>query len=436
MDINETTAAVYNVKAVIRETGLAPDTLRTWERRYGVPRPERSLGRQRRYSQRDVDQLKWLIARQREGMAISRAVELWNGLEASGQDPLRTTTALAAPVADSHTPLELQHAWIEACQAYDERRAEAVLAQAFALYPPERVCLDVIQQGVATLGDRWYRAQATVHQEHLASELATRQIERLIAATPPAWRSGRLVVGCPPGEDHRFPPLLLTALLRRRGWDTLYLGSDVPVEHFDRLAERVQPSLVLLSAQRLPTAATLRLAASTFECLGIPLAFGGGIFNRIPSLRARVPGFFVGETLIDAIATVERVVTEQPAASPVSETPPDFLRERTLFLAQQGEIEIEIALRRRLVGFPGSESIVALATNSLAQYVAAALLFGDLSLLAPEIAWTAGLLAAHQMDGAQLATYLSDYAAALSDVLGDACPRLSAWFAPYRTKPT
>jgi len=100
----------------------------------------------------DGDQLKWRIARQREGLTISRAAEPWNSLEATGQDPLRTSTALAAPSTDSHTPLQLQHAWIEARLAFDESRAEAVLALSFALFAPERVCLDVIQQGLASLG--------------------------------------------------------------------------------------------------------------------------------------------------------------------------------------------------------------------------------------------------------------------------------------------
>jgi DNA-binding transcriptional MerR regulator len=67
----------FNLKAVIQETGLKPDTLRAWERRYGLPSPKRTPGGHRLYSGRDIDMLKWLIARQEEGLSISRAVELW-----------------------------------------------------------------------------------------------------------------------------------------------------------------------------------------------------------------------------------------------------------------------------------------------------------------------------------------------------------------------
>ena len=66
----------FNLKVVVQETGLKPDTLRAWERRYGLPQPHRTPGGHRLYSQRDIDTLKWLVARQNEGMSISRAVKL------------------------------------------------------------------------------------------------------------------------------------------------------------------------------------------------------------------------------------------------------------------------------------------------------------------------------------------------------------------------
>jgi DNA-binding transcriptional MerR regulator len=45
----------YNLKAVVQETGLKPDTLRAWERRYGQPQPQRTLGGHRLYSQQDIE---------------------------------------------------------------------------------------------------------------------------------------------------------------------------------------------------------------------------------------------------------------------------------------------------------------------------------------------------------------------------------------------
>src|SRR5512134_3649739 len=78
----------YNLKAVLKETGIAADTLRAWERRYGLPMPQRSAGGHRLYSQRDIETIKWLMKRQADGLSISRAVDLWNEQIGSGTDPL------------------------------------------------------------------------------------------------------------------------------------------------------------------------------------------------------------------------------------------------------------------------------------------------------------------------------------------------------------
>src|SRR5512145_985196 len=82
------TTPAFNLKVVLKETGIAADTLRAWERRYGLPMPQRSAGGHRLYSQRDIETIKWLMKRQAEGLSISRAVDLWNEQLASGSDPL------------------------------------------------------------------------------------------------------------------------------------------------------------------------------------------------------------------------------------------------------------------------------------------------------------------------------------------------------------
>ena len=65
----------------MRETGIKADTLRAWERRYGLPVPERSPGGHRLYSQYDIETIKWLQARQEEGLRINRAVDLWRSMQ-------------------------------------------------------------------------------------------------------------------------------------------------------------------------------------------------------------------------------------------------------------------------------------------------------------------------------------------------------------------
>jgi len=178
------TTPTYNLKAVIKETGIAADTLRAWERRYGLPMPARTPGGHRLYSQRDIEIIKWLMTKQREGLSISRAVDLWNELTESGQDPLPAPTPEIATVSSANLDT-LRKQWLDACLVFDENAAEQVLNQAFATHPLETVCVEVLQRGLHGIGEMWYRAEATVQQEHFTSALAQRRLDALIAAAPP-----------------------------------------------------------------------------------------------------------------------------------------------------------------------------------------------------------------------------------------------------------
>ena len=155
-------APTYNLKVVIRETGIKPDTLRAWERRYGLPEPARSAGGHRLYSQYDTETIKWLMVRQEEGLRINRAVKLWRSIEESGQDPLEAmppeATPAQLPPAEMYTGStidKMRDGWLAACLGFNELAAEQILAQAFARYPLETVCVEVLQKGLSQIGEHW-----------------------------------------------------------------------------------------------------------------------------------------------------------------------------------------------------------------------------------------------------------------------------------------
>lgn len=406
----------FNLKAVVQETGLKPDTLRAWERRYGLPRPERSRGKHRLYSQRDIEILKWLIARQEEGMTISRAVDLWRKLVAEGLDPLQTLPAETGTVAV--TPLagdmlnRLRDDWVAACVAFDEARAEQLLAQAFALYPPETVCLEIMLRGLVAIGEAWHAGRVTVQQEHFASELAMRRLEALIAATQPT-RPGRILLGCPPEEAHTFTVLLLSFLLRRRGWHTLYLGANIPLTQFETALEQARPQLVILGAQLLTTAATLADMADLLLELRVPLAFGGLVFTQTPGLVERIPGYYLGHRLEDAPMEVEKLLSAPPPLPKPVSMPPGYPEARSHFLAQVPHIHMRVNQLLTEAGMLDRGPLTTLhlfvANTHMAQSIHAALRLGDLNFLRTDITWIQGLLAERRLPEEALRMYLRAY---------------------------
>src|SRR5215203_4205484 len=78
-------APIYNIKAVSRQTGVPPDTLRRWESRYQILVPQRTDSGYRLYSQRDIDAILWLKEQLESGLSISSASEK---LRQMGGDPL------------------------------------------------------------------------------------------------------------------------------------------------------------------------------------------------------------------------------------------------------------------------------------------------------------------------------------------------------------
>jgi DNA-binding transcriptional MerR regulator len=422
----------FNLKAVIKQTGLKPDTLRAWERRYGMPSPERSAGGHRLYSQHDISTIKWLMARQQEGMSIKQAVELWRQIEEEGRDPLRSPTPLATPPAPvlaarvgGGTIAELRQNWTNACLAYDERMAEQALVQAFALYPPEIVCLELLQKAMAEIGEGWYEGEVTVQQEHFCSALAIRRVEALIMAAPPPMRPGRILVACPPGEQHVFSLLLLTLLLRRRGWEVIYLGADVPMERLETAMAATHPQLAILAAQQLHSAATLLDTAQVVQREGVPPAYGGLIFNLLPELRKRIPGHFLGEQLETAPLVAESLLIV-PQPLPSTETVPAAYHEaRDSFRDRHWLIEARLDQDLSQIGI--SPQHFAIAGRELALNIDAALGLGSVDFLGQDIHWVEGLLRNHGVPTEALHRYLDVYYQVVQEELDERGKPIVEW---------
>lgn len=427
---------MYNLKAVVQETGLKPDTLRAWERRYGLPEPQRADSGHRLYSQNDINMLKWLIARQAEGMSISRAVELWRSLQQAPFEPRQTSiTPLPAAVVtpESTSTLgqsdrlkDLHDAWVESCMNFDEQKAEHVITQAFSLFPVEIVCLELIQRSLATIGEGWYKGAITVQQEHFASALAMRRLEALLSATPAPTRAGRILVGCPPEEVHTFAPLLLSLLLRRKGWDILFLGANIPMQNMILTMQTAKPALVILTAQQLYTAASLYEMAQLLAPARIPLAFGGKIFSELRDLQQRIPGYYLGDQMTFVTHNVEQLITMPRPPITTSPVTPEYSQALSWFRANQSRIEAEVWRVMGLMDLPHEH--LAKANVSFSRNIVAGLTLGNLNYIGISLAWIKGLLSNHyQMPAHLVDNYLTAYLNAIELQSGNQGEIISQW---------
>jgi MerR family transcriptional regulator, light-induced transcriptional regulator len=288
---------VYNTQAVVQLTGVPAPTFRAWERRYGVPRPARLPGGQRLYSEHDVALIRWLHDRTTEGMTISRALRL---LEVRRAEPPPEPTV--APRSFDVLRVDL----LDRLLAFDTPGSELVIGEAFALYPVEHVCLELLSPVLVEIGERWHQGMVSVAAEHFASNLIRRKLFALLQVYDAPGRGRPVVLGCAADELHEIGLLLVALFLSRRGWPVVYLGASVPPDDLRDAVQRLQPRLVVLSASTPETAQTLARAATMLADLPEPrpaVGYGGRIFEQNGHSPSPPSGEYLGH---DARAAAHR----------------------------------------------------------------------------------------------------------------------------------
>jgi MerR family transcriptional regulator, light-induced transcriptional regulator len=296
-------APVFNTKAVARETGVPADTFRAWERRYGVPRPKRTAGGHRLYSERDIATIRWLRDRTDAGVNISHAVMLLtNTLEAISDEP--------AGSDDSRAIGRLVDELVYSLTEFDTHQAERLISEAFALYPFEQVLIEIAQPSLVEIGERWHRGELNVATEHFATQFIRRKLASLLNLFEGGGHRATIIVGCAPSELHDIGALLSALFLVRRGWHVIYLGPQVPLADLLETVRAVKPALVCLSASVIETALELSEVSRALK-LAFPellFGFGGRVFNLNPELRENVPGVFLGRDARELVETINTLM--------------------------------------------------------------------------------------------------------------------------------
>jgi MerR family transcriptional regulator, light-induced transcriptional regulator len=290
----------YRVTAVERMTRIPASTLRSWERRYGLPRPSRAGSGQRLYSDQDVAVIRFLDRRRIEGMSVSQAAGL-----------LRS-----APAVEDHDPARLLARLVAALRAFDEAAADQAFTAAEALLGVEAVAASLVPAAIAAAAAPDAEAGPAgdgtpVEVEHFASSLLRRHVLRLLDGLPPPI--GRpVLVGCGPDEQHELGALLVTLLLRSRGHRVVYLGARVPGPAMERAAAALDPSGVVVSLT-MPESLERAVAwarDSRWWSRKTPAAWWGGpAVTHDPVLAARLPGELLARGVDHGAAAVDGAIT-------------------------------------------------------------------------------------------------------------------------------
>jgi DNA-binding transcriptional MerR regulator len=227
------------IGALSRRVGVSPELLRAWERRYGLLQPSRSTGGFRLYSSADEERVQAMQRHLGVGVAAAEAARL---------ALIETARGRVDPVAGGPARLGQLSAELRAAlDGFDEPAAQSALDRLFAAFRLQTVLRDVVLTYLQDLGLRWERGEASVAQEHFASNILRGRLLGLARGW--AESSGpRAVLACAPGELHDLPLISFGLALAARGWSITYLGPDTPIATIHEALRGREQTLVVVSA--------------------------------------------------------------------------------------------------------------------------------------------------------------------------------------------
>ncbi|MFJ8773429.1 MerR family transcriptional regulator [Streptomyces microflavus] len=317
--------------AVARLLGVAPTTLRSWDRRYGIGPASREGGRHRRWTSADIGLLECMCGLTNAGMPPAEAARA--ALAAASRDALpRLPARPDAPVSRSRTPtshadgasshapgaLPVGRARREcrglagAAVRLDAQAMDELLDAAIDKYGLLAAWESVIMPTLHAVGRKWETVgERYIEVEHLLSWHVSSALRRAAAQRAPTAGSGVSLLACTPGESHTLALEALAAGLARQGLPVRMFGAALPVEAMEEAVRRTGPAAVVLWAQSRSTASralVARVESIEWGVRGarrrpVVLVAGPGWAGQLPSRALHPSG--LAEAL-DVLAAISR----------------------------------------------------------------------------------------------------------------------------------
>lgn len=233
---------INRIHRVAKLTGLSKDVIRVWERRFGLLKPIRGANRYRNYSDEDVALLRFLKEQLDAGGSIGELAKL-------GREELLGRARASAPRISfvDNTFSRLLRELLSTLNPFNRVTFEKRLNGAVAVVPFEEALHGILLPLQEQVGQLWHEAQIDVAIEHYVTKQIQQKIFSAMNQLPVAEFGAKVVVACPPGEEHDIAALTVAYRCRIRGCRVYYLGANVPVASLTNLCGKVEPDLTIIS---------------------------------------------------------------------------------------------------------------------------------------------------------------------------------------------
>ncbi|MFJ6699024.1 MerR family transcriptional regulator [Streptomyces sp. NPDC091272] len=257
-------AAGLTTGAVARRLGVAPTTLRSWDRRYDIGPAVRGDGQHRRWTPTDIAVLERMCGLTSRGVPPAEAAKLARAgpddpPPARRQDPDRPQAQVPAPRApDAGVPARTVRGLRNAAVRLDSPLLDRLLLAAVQEHGLVGTWHQAMSPALRAIGRAWATSgdsagEKYVEAEHLLSWHISTALRRGVLAKDPD-DDAPVLLACTPGEMHTLALEALVAALSERGLPVRMFGAAVPLGALAEAVRRTGPRAVVLWSQTRPTA--------------------------------------------------------------------------------------------------------------------------------------------------------------------------------------
>jgi DNA-binding transcriptional MerR regulator len=305
---------------VARRLGVAPTTLRSWDRRYGIGPAVRDDGRHRRWTAADVGLLERMCALTASGVPPAEAARLArespSAAHGNTPPPPAPLARIPTPRSPSATvPVRTVRGLRNAAVRLDSPLIDRMLTSAVHSHGLAGTWEGAMSPALRAIGRTWASSgdatgERYVEAEHLLSWHISTALRRNADTKEPGDDEQPVLLACLPGEMHTLALEALSATLAERGLPVRMFGAAVPLRALAEAVRRTGPRAVVLWSQTRPTAdrAVLGMVRSTARGIRgartqpVVLAGGPGWSRTAPTEGVHRP-----HSLADALELVESI---------------------------------------------------------------------------------------------------------------------------------
>lgn len=228
----------FSIKELEKLSGIKAHTLRIWEQRYGILKPERTDTNIRWYSNDELKLLLNITLLNKHGLKISKIAEL-----SYSQIVKEVKKIVQSNSSEDDQISELIISMVD----INEKKFEQIITDNINKKGLVFTFEKILYPFLIKIGVLWQTGSINPAQEHFISNLIRQKLFAAIdkIKAPNLDNKKKFVLFLPEKELHEISLLFYSYILKQRGFEVIYLGQSLPLNDLSKVVEIKNPDFLM-----------------------------------------------------------------------------------------------------------------------------------------------------------------------------------------------